>query len=252
MAIPGNTVSVSTCGCAVKRVVVRSVNNQLEDARSQPPDFISSLLNPLSPRQNGRYFAADIFKCIFLNDNAWISLKISLKFVPKVRINNIPSLVQKMAWRRPGDKPLSEPMMVSLLTHICVTRPQLLNGQDEYTLGLWIPKQINDHETQNILHVGYAGFEFKEALLKLGRKEISLNTTLIENWQCMTETHFPPASIKWQRRQIWKFNHKKYIPRVPKRSFTCRINFFLTRLLQFGSPVNSKRTDQSDSSGNIQ
>ena len=24
-----------------------------------------------------------------------------------------------MAWRRPGDKPLSEPMMVSLLTHIC-------------------------------------------------------------------------------------------------------------------------------------
>ena len=29
-----------------------------------------------------------------------------------------------MAWRRTGDKPLSEPMMVSLLTHICVTRPQ--------------------------------------------------------------------------------------------------------------------------------
>ena len=29
-----------------------------------------------------------------------------------------------MAWRRPGDKPLFEPMMVSLLTHICVTRPQ--------------------------------------------------------------------------------------------------------------------------------
>ena len=48
----------------------------------------------------------------------------SLKFVPKVRINNIPSLVQIMAWRRPGDKPLSEPMMVSLLTQICVTRPQ--------------------------------------------------------------------------------------------------------------------------------
>ena len=39
-------------------------------------------------------------------------------------MNNIPSLVQIMDWRRPGDKPLSEPMMVSLLTHICVTRPQ--------------------------------------------------------------------------------------------------------------------------------
>ena len=32
-----------------------------------------------------------------------------------------------MAWRRPGDKPLSEPMMLSLLTHICVTRPQWVN-----------------------------------------------------------------------------------------------------------------------------
>ena len=33
-----------------------------------------------------------------------------------------------MAWRRPGDKPLSEPMTVKLLTHICVTRPQLVNS----------------------------------------------------------------------------------------------------------------------------
>ena len=32
-----------------------------------------------------------------------------------------------MAWHRPGDKPLFEPMMVSLLTHICVTRPQWVN-----------------------------------------------------------------------------------------------------------------------------
>ena len=36
-------------------------------------------------------------------------------------------LVQIMAWRRPGDKPLSEPMMFNLLTHICVTRPQWVN-----------------------------------------------------------------------------------------------------------------------------
>ena len=34
-----------------------------------------------------------------------------------------------MAWRRPGDKPLSEPMMVSLPMHICVTRPQWVNQQ---------------------------------------------------------------------------------------------------------------------------
>ena len=85
-------------------------------------------LNTLRPKQNGRHFADDIFKCIFLNENDWISLKISLKFVPKGPINNIPALVQIMAWRRPGDKPLSEPMMVSLPTHICVTRPQWVNS----------------------------------------------------------------------------------------------------------------------------
>ena len=77
------------------------------------------------PRRNEQHFAGDIFKRIFFNENVWISIKkISLKFVPKGPINNIPALVQIMAWRRSGDKPLSEPMMVSLPTHICVTRHQ--------------------------------------------------------------------------------------------------------------------------------
>ena len=81
-------------------------------------------INTLRPRQNGRRFADDTFKRIFLNENVRILIKISLKFVPKGPINNIPALVQIRAWRGSGDKPLSEPMLVSLLTHICVTRPQ--------------------------------------------------------------------------------------------------------------------------------
>ena len=64
-----------------------------------------------------------------LNENIWIPIKISLKFVPKGPINNIPALVQIMAWCRPGDKPLSESMMVSLPTHICVTRPQWVKNK---------------------------------------------------------------------------------------------------------------------------
>ena len=84
--------------------------------------------NTLRPRQNGRHFPDDISKWIFLNENVWISIKISLKFVPRGPINNIPSMVQIMAWCR-GDKSLSELMMVSLLTHICVTRPQWVKGK---------------------------------------------------------------------------------------------------------------------------
>ena len=55
------------------------------------------------------------------------AIKISSKFVPKGQIDNIPALVQTMVWRRPDNKLLSEPMMVSLSMHICVTRPQWVN-----------------------------------------------------------------------------------------------------------------------------
>ena len=84
-------------------------------------------LNTLRPRQNDRHFADDSFKSIFLNENFRLWNKISLKFVPNGPINNIPALVEIMAWRRPGDKPLSEPMLARWLTHICVTRPHLVN-----------------------------------------------------------------------------------------------------------------------------
>ena len=61
---------------------------------------------------------------IFLNENIWIPIDISLKFIPKGPINYIPAWVQIIAWRRSGDKPLSELIMINLLTYICVTRPQ--------------------------------------------------------------------------------------------------------------------------------
>ena len=97
---------------------------------------ITEDFNTLRPKQNGRHFADAIFKCIFFNENEWILLKISLKFVPKGQINNIPALVQIMAWRRPGDKPLSEPMMVSLPTHICITWPQWVKHLCHLTVGV--------------------------------------------------------------------------------------------------------------------
>ena len=60
-----------------------------------------------------------------LNENVWIVIKISIKFfVPKGPINNIPAFVQIVAGCQPGDQPLSEPMMLNLLTYICVTRPK--------------------------------------------------------------------------------------------------------------------------------
>ena len=73
------------------------------------------------PRQNGRHFSDDISKCIFFNTNIWASIKMSLKFVPNRPNWNITALVQIKTGCRPCDKPLSGSMMVSLLTHICVS-----------------------------------------------------------------------------------------------------------------------------------
>ena len=108
-------------------IVSKSWRHHIRPWRFSDQRFLSSApsFNSLRPRQNGRHFADDTFKRIFSNENVRISIKISLKFVPKGPINNNPALVQIMAWRRSGDKPLSEPVVVNLLTHICVTRPQL-------------------------------------------------------------------------------------------------------------------------------
>ena len=93
--------------------------------------YLHTGINTLRPRQNRRHFADDIFKCIFFNENVWLLFQISLKFVPKGPINNIPASVQIMVWRRPGDKPLSEPMMAIFPTHICVTQPQWVKNAEK-------------------------------------------------------------------------------------------------------------------------
>ena len=97
--------------------------NCISDAHASHIAF-GEWFNTLRPRKNGRHSTDDIFRSIFLNENVWSSLKISLKFVPEVLINSIPTLVQIITWCRPGDKPSFEPMMLILPTHICITRRQ--------------------------------------------------------------------------------------------------------------------------------
>ena len=75
----------------------------------------------------------------------WKCKKIWLRFhwslLPRVQLTIFTTLIQIMAWRRPADKSLSEPMMFSLLTHIRVTRPQWVKKQShfltQYCVCLW-------------------------------------------------------------------------------------------------------------------
>ena len=68
--------------------------------------MLDELLNTLRPRQNGRHFPDDIFKCLFLNENVWISIKISLKFVPEG-----PIIFLKQSF------PLTWKLMISMSLH---------------------------------------------------------------------------------------------------------------------------------------
>ena len=103
--------SVRSCGIHLRALSSRYLKIQINKMTLNIVFLTLQWVNTLRLRQNGHYFADDIFKCIFLNKNIWISLYSSQKFVPKVWVNNIPALVQIMVWRRPGGKSLSEAMI---------------------------------------------------------------------------------------------------------------------------------------------
>ena len=74
-------------------------------------DIMLQPLNHLSLDNMAAIFADDNFRCIFLDENDRIPIRISLKIVRKSLIDNIPALVYVMAWRWTGDKPLHEPTL---------------------------------------------------------------------------------------------------------------------------------------------
>ena len=112
----------------------------------------------LETKTNVRRFADDVFKCIFLNENGWILIKISLKCVPKGPINNIPAFVQIMAWCHHH---LNQ-WWPSSMTYICITWPQWVKSLVSercgwrfiyafFKLVLWISILITCHK------IGYWG-----------------------------------------------------------------------------------------------
>ena len=153
---------------------------------SLAPRKCGSDFNSLRLRPNRRHFADDTFKHIFMKENVRISIKISLKFVPKSPIDNILALFQIMAWRWPGDKPLSETMMVSLLTHICVARPQ------------WVKR------FSNLLYRIVAWAFAVKLLTGKCHRNSNEKSTLVQSlvWSCQAVSHY--LSQCWPR-SMWPY-----------------------------------------------
>ena len=161
----------------------------------------------------------------------------SLKFVPKGPINNIPALVPIMAWRRSGDKPLSEPMTVNLPTHICVTRPQwvmeklsqLYEGPPDYHLTLNVDVQslmrkntcLISISCKYILKTLSAPFHTMHKLFLIcfnfktpnvdkwyqckGTFHLDINTRLISLF--MTSSIYWQADVPWDKDSDYRSNH---------------------------------------------
>ena len=78
-------------------------------------------------------------------------------------------MVQMMTWHSPGDKPLSEPVIFSLLIHICVTRPQCVKDtyQCKYCwfgwwLGAW---STPSHDPTQLCDIYISGYKYTRDLI---------------------------------------------------------------------------------------
>ena len=114
--------------------------------------IITYTVNTLRPRQSGHHFSYDILEWIFLNENVLITIKISFKFVPRGPINNLPVLVQIINWHQPGDKSLSDLMMVRLPTHIYVTWTQWVNGKGCHCVCFIIIRVVKGYQNDASFH----------------------------------------------------------------------------------------------------
>ena len=185
--------------------------------------MVSRCLKTLRPRQNGRHFTDDTLKLIFLNENVKNSTNISLKFVPKGPINNIPALVEIMACRRSGDKPLCAPMAVSLLMHICVTRPQWVNSltlpqlppnpNRQYSRFRWLTNccimQTEDYGVDLLQGHRFSAEQFSACRFLIEYDNVKTLFTP----KCGVFSHLGPFEVKLEkdREDIWILSRKPLI-----------------------------------------
>ena len=135
-----NTATIGSIVCSCRMCVKYALADcfpWFQGCQTRIPYGRNQLIEPINPELRElntlrHHFAGDIFKCIFFTSgNVWIPIKISLKFVSKGPINNMPALLQIMDGRCSGDKPLPEPTIVSLSMLFCVTWSYWVNMKYE-------------------------------------------------------------------------------------------------------------------------
>ena len=114
--------------------------------------LVLDFFNSSPPGQNGRHFADDTFREIFMNEKFCKSIRISLKFVAKVSIDNNWALVKIMTWHRLGDKPLSEPM-IHWCIYVALGGDEIKYTQAQIYKHRFIIQNYNNHKCYSSFHV---------------------------------------------------------------------------------------------------
>ena len=99
-----------------KAIVTRNANADkcgiiAQEKINSSPSWQKARVAAISQPTHSNAFSWMIFFFFFI-------IKISMKFVPKCPIGNEPALVQVMAWRRTGHKPLPGPMMTQSIDYM--------------------------------------------------------------------------------------------------------------------------------------
>ena len=156
--------------------------------------------NTFRPKQDGRNFPNNIFKYI---------IQISLKYVPMGPINNNPALVQIMAWRQRGDKPLSEPVMVyfgnayihlsasmsyGIFHNLGALPPPCWMSGTQFTNGLWA-----DNSNLVKIHHGLVQERYNSSALAMELRLSCINPSTC--YSCMStlwSNHVTILHMPWQ------------------------------------------------------
>ena len=94
-------------------------------------------INSLRAWQDGRHFPDVIFKDVLFNEIVKGSINDSLKFVPKGPFDNIPAMVQIMAWRH----------------HITQKLPKFLVQQDQREMIMSKTIKVGNNEYKILLQI---------------------------------------------------------------------------------------------------
>ena len=164
------------------------------------------------------------------------------------QISNIPALVQIMAWRRWGDKPLSEPMMVNFPTHMCVTRPQWVTFIRIIHLILpWFRSGLDWNASTYCLYPlqpwNQRRCNYMECLLCLRRntsfmKEIETRTKRHKDWPRTACMRLQGAWEKWMDSVVYFLTFCVLFLNIHKTIFG-RWNYLIWPLWWSGAGINA-------------